>query len=155
MLAWRRGWRVLGAITIAAALGAAAFDAAENVAILRVITAHAGTPRGVSLWKWASFFVAAGGIVPLLIDRRTATLRRWIGYVGAGLGAFAAVEGLIGVAQGKGVTIEAASGRAAVALLLAVVFFATHRALHNGLLPALNQLAATSGFGMARALAGA
>src|SRR5215203_2760126 len=67
-VASRTRGRWAGAIIISAAIAAALFDVFENLASLRVLTEHTGTPRAASLWKWRFFFIAVGGLVPLLID---------------------------------------------------------------------------------------
>jgi hypothetical protein len=143
MLAMKSQVRIDGLLVIAAAIGAGIFDVLENLAILRLLSEHAGTPRSVSCVKWGLFFAAVGGLTRLLIDRRAPLFRRVIGYVAAVVTIVTGVEGLWGVWLRNDLIIESVSRRSAVALLLAVVFLATHDALRHGVLRALNRLAST------------
>ena len=142
LLVARTHTRLLGGVVIFAAIGAAAFDVLENLAILDLLQGVAGpTPRGRSLVKWQLFFIAIGVLAPFLVDRSAKTLQRWIGYLGCALAIVAVVEGTYGVLLGNDKVIEAAGRRGALAFGLMVLFVATRHWLRAGLLPALNRLA--------------
>ena len=134
--------RPFGILVIVGATAGAAFDIAENVRILGLLDqTSTALPRGPSIVKWWILFATAAVMVPLTIDRAAPLLRRWIGYFAGIAGAAAAAGGFYGLVQESDPTVETAVQRLAIAWLLAYVFAATERSLHEGLHRALDRLA--------------
>ncbi len=132
----------LGLIVVCTAIGAAAFDIRENLAMLALLghslSAH---PRSASLVKWALLFTAVAGGAPVFIDGQATMFRRTLGFVGIALALWAAGEGWFGVWKGDDRMIETSATRLGQTFLLAVIFFLTRHPFREGVLPALNRLA--------------
>lgn len=137
---------LLGGLVIVLALAGAVFDVRENIAMLDVLAHRAADPRSPSLIKWALIFAATLCSTPLFLDRTARPLRRAIGVLGIACAMVAGIGGLAGVWTGTDRLIETAAGRLAVTFLLAVVFLGTRGVLRDGLLPALDRLAARRPF---------
>src|SRR5262249_32615361 len=135
-------YRALGVVVIAASLAAALFDVRENRAMVRLLEHTAADPRWPSLVKWRLGFVAVACSTPVFVDRRTLPLRRWLGYAGGALALAGAFQGVFGTLSGNDRLLEIAAGRLSATFLMAVVFLLTRDALSDGLLPALDRLAA-------------
>jgi hypothetical protein len=134
---------VVGRFAIVAAVAGALFDVLENRATSALLQGGMATlPRVFSVPKWALVFVAVGATAPLLIDRTTSSLRRWVGYVACVVSVFAAMEAVYGIAADHETLIEVANGRLALALLLTEFFLWTPNVLANGVQAALDRAAA-------------
>jgi hypothetical protein len=132
----------LGIVAAISGVAAAGFDVWENVQMLGLLLHRSGDPRTPSLWKWRLLFLAILCSTPMFRDRTAFPLRRTIGYAGIVFGLVAGIEGLFGASMGDDKLIEAAAGRLAATFLIAVLFLLTDRALRNGVIPALDALAA-------------
>lgn len=133
----------VGLIAAGSAIAAAVFDVLENLAMLRLLRNDlAAHPRPVSLVKWSLVFVAVIASAALFATRKEPPLRRAIGILGGLLALVAGIEGLYGAINGNDKLIEAASGRFGAVFLLTVIYLLTYNALRDGLLPALDRLAA-------------
>jgi hypothetical protein len=144
VLTFREGGRRKWAGTALVSLGIAApvFDVLENLSILRILQGAGAAPRTVSLVKWALVFLAMAAIGFAFLAPKLPALRRTIGFLAAGLSWLAAAFGLAGVTLHKDPLIETAAGLIAASLFVGWLFFATHKTLSQGLLPALDRLAA-------------
>ena len=140
--------RALGVAVIVGALVGAVFDVLENIRMLDLLRDPALQgpttllPRGPSVVKWWSLFLASAAMAVLTVDRRAPPFRRWIGYVSTIVAIVAAAGGIFGLCYGNDTIIEAAVGRLAIAWFLAYVFVASEQALRDGLRAALDRLAA-------------
>jgi hypothetical protein len=91
--------------------------------------------------KWWSLMLVTAAMAPLTIDRKTPSLRRWIGYLSTIVGFVAVATWIYGYVRETDATLEAAARRLAIAWFLAYVFLVTRQALANGLQAGLDELA--------------
>ena len=133
--------RVLGLIIIVAGLIGATADVIENRRTLQLLADGAELPRAAAMIKWWSLMLVTAAMAPLTIDRATPPFRRWIGYLSATVGVVALGTWIYGCVMDTDTTLEAATGRLAVAWFLAYLFFVTRRALARGLQAGLDELA--------------
>ena len=137
-----------GVPLIVLANAAAYLDVQENRAIVRLLSGEPGpVPRAAALWKWACVFTAFLLMVPAVVPRRGAIFWRTIGLAAAAAALFGGVEGWLALAYENDQLLEAAARKLAPAFVLAAFFFGTRRVLADGLLPALDRLAATRWLG--------
>jgi len=133
---------------IVAANAAAYYDVQENRLLNGVLTdAATAVPREPSLKKWAFVFGAFLLMAPALVPRRGAIFWRTLGLAGAAFALVGGVEGLLAIVYANDQLLESAAGRLTVAFVFAAIFFGTCRVLAEGLLPALDRLAATRWLG--------
>jgi hypothetical protein len=138
---WQRAHKWAGIVAIVTGCGAAAFDVAENLAILRTLECLCTSPRHVSLFKWSLTFIALLAASTVFIDRSLKPLRRSIGYLAAASCIAAGLFGLAGVAARIDPLVERGAALMGLGLVCGWLFFVTHSALSGGLVPALNRLA--------------
>jgi hypothetical protein len=140
----------VGTIVIVLGIVGASFDILEDLDIFRALRGAGISPRHWSIPKWSILFVAMGMLVPVYRSYGQPYLHRFIGYSAAILSLFAAMLGLEGVLLQTDPLIESGGRFMGLSLVAGFLFFATHKWLSSGLVPALDQLAALPFF---RALA--
>ena len=144
---WRRrppgpGLRLVGGVSIAAALLGALCDVRENLAMLTLLGDHDACPRAWSVVKWSLLFGCLGTSAMVYFDGKVPAFRRIvIGYAAALSSGFAAAVGLGGVVGQKDAMIETGARFIAVSLLFGFFYFASHRFLNAGLSPGLDRVA--------------
>jgi hypothetical protein len=137
-----------GAPLVAAANVAAYYDVEENRRITGVLHGWSGpVPREPSIKKWTFVFISFLLMTPALLVRRGSIFWRTLGLAGAAFAVIGAVEGLLSIIDANDQLLESAAGRLTVAFACATLFFGARGVLADGVLPALDRLAATRWLG--------
>jgi len=142
----QRSLKWVAIFVVVTGLGAAIFDVWENLAIFELLRGLCTTPRIPSLIKWTLTFFALLYVALVFVDGTLRPLRRNIGYLAAILCVIAGLTGLAGVTLGVDPLIERGANVMGLGLVAGWLFFATHTILADGLVAALNRLAARKPF---------
>jgi hypothetical protein len=138
----RRGRPRLGACLAVVGMAAGALDAFENVALLRLLDVDAGCPARWAWLKWGLLFLSLLLVSPLYLERAGKPLRRVLGGLAALASLIAGAEGVIALVRRSDPLLEAATRGLGTALLLGCLYFLSYDALRDGLVKALDRLAA-------------
>jgi hypothetical protein len=132
----------LGACLAIVGIVAGILDLLENAAMLRLLAGEAACPALWSRPKWGLLFLSLLLVSPLYLERAGKPLRRVLGGMAALTSLIAGAEGVLALVRHSDPLLEAATRRLGEALLLGCTYFLLYAPLRDGLVAALDRLAA-------------